>query len=84
MVAYHSVFLVYKIRMEGNPKYFVDKFSSSPNPTYQTRFIDDGGIKKSRIYKKDDPISSFVPNSIETWNEPPSPGNKKLSKSVLI
>jgi hypothetical protein len=67
MVAYHWVLLVYKIRMEKNPKYFVDKFSSSPNPTYQTRFIDDGGIKKSRIYKKEDPISSFVPSSIETW-----------------
>ena len=57
--------------MEGNPKYFVDKFSSSTNPTYQTRFIDDGGIKKSRIYKKEDPISSFVPSSIETWNHLP-------------
>ena len=71
MVTYHRVLLVFKIRLEGNPKYFVEKFSSSQNPIYQTRFVDDGGIKKSRNYKKDDPISSFVPSSIETWNNLP-------------
>ena len=31
-----------------------------------------GGIKKQRINKKDDPISSFVPSSIETWNQLPT------------
>ena len=81
MVTYHRVLLVFKIRLEGHPKYFVEKFSSNSNQTYETRFIDDGGIKKQRIYKKDDPISSFVPSSIETWNQLPQ--DIRNSENVL-
>ena len=44
LVAFHRVLLVFKIRQEGKPKYFVEKFTS--NSHYKTRFLDDGGIKK--------------------------------------
>ena len=69
LVACHRVLLVYKIRQEGKPKYFLDKFKKKPN--YKTRFADEGGIKKEKIFQYSDTQNSFVPSSIEIWNNLP-------------
>ena len=71
LVAYHRVLLVYKIRQEGKPRYFVDKFRSNPNPVHQTRFNENGYVKKHRIPKHEDYRNSFVPCSIDIWNRLP-------------
>ena len=61
--------LVYKIRQEGKPKYFLDKFKKKTG--YKTRFAEDGGIKKEKILQYSDSKNSFVPSSIEIWNNLP-------------
>ena len=71
LVAYHRVLLLFKIKQEGKPRYFEGKFTSNSNPLYRTRFQDDGGIRKERIYKHDESKSSFVPSSIDIWNNLP-------------
>jgi hypothetical protein len=71
LVAYHRVLLLFKIKQEGKPRYFEGKFTSNSNPLYRTRFQDDGGIRKERIYQHDESKSSFVPSSIDIWNNLP-------------
>ena len=71
LVSYHRVLLLFKIRTEGKPRYFKDKFTSNSNPNYNTRFVKDEGIKKERRLKKEDSMTSFVPSSIDIWNRLP-------------
>ena len=71
LVSYHRVLLMYKIRTEGKPRYFVKKFSSNPNPPYRTRFNEQESVKKQRIPKHEDYMKSFVPSSIDIWNRLP-------------
>ena len=63
--------LVFKIRRDGRPCYFKEKFSNETNPGYKTRFQVQEKIKKSRIYKYEEAKKSFVPNSIDLWNRLP-------------
>ena len=69
LVAFHRVLLVFKIRQEGKPKYFVGKFTNNSN--YKTRFLDAGGIKKEKILQLSVSKQSFVPSSIDVWNNLP-------------
>ena len=71
LVVQHRVLLVFKIRKDGRPSYFKDRFISETNPEHRTRFQEKGNIKKSRIYKHKEAKSSFVPSSIELWNKLP-------------
>ena len=71
LVAFHRVLLLFKIRYEGKPVYLYKKFLSNLNPSYNTRFQDDGRIRKQRIYKKDESKTSFVPSAINLWNSLP-------------
>ena len=71
LVAYHRVLLLFKIKQEGKPRYFEGKFTSNSNPLYRTRFQDDGGIRKERVYQHKESKSSFVPSSIDIWNNLP-------------
>ena len=49
LVIYHRILLLYKIREENKPRYFVDKFSSSQNPPYNTRSVENSNIRKQRM-----------------------------------
>ena len=71
LVSYHRVLLMYNIRKEGKPKYFVEKFRGNNNQNYKTRFVEDAGVKKQRILRNEDSRSSFVPSSIDVWNKLP-------------
>ena len=71
LVSYHRMLLMYSIRKEGKPKYFVEKFCGDNDHKYKTRFVEDAGVKKQRILKNEDSRSSFVPNSIDIWNKLP-------------
>ena len=69
LVVYHRLLLVYKIRTEGKPVYFVDKFSSLFY--YRTRLSSTGGIRKEKKLTHSETQNSFVPASIKLWNELP-------------
>ena len=71
LVSYHRVLLMYNIRKEGKPKYFVEKFRGNNDQNYKTRFVEDAGVKKQRILRNEDSRSSFVPSSIDIWNKLP-------------
>ena len=71
LVVQTRIMLVFKIRRDGRPCYFKEKFSNETNPGYKTRFQVQEKIKKSRIYKYEEAKKSFVPNSIDLWNRLP-------------
>ena len=83
LVAFHRVVLLFKIKYDGKPKYLNEKFSTNPNPSYNTRFQDDGQIRKSRIYKKEESKSSFVPDSISVWNRLPTKIRKSENPKIF-
>ena len=83
LVAFHRVLLLYKVNYDIKPKNFMEKFSSNQNPFYKTRFQDDGHIKNSRIYRRDESKTSFVPDSIAVWNRLPALIRKSKNPEVF-
>ena len=66
LVIYHSLILVFKIKLQGKPVYFREDFSS--NFPYRTRLATGMGIRRGDRSRHDATLSSFVPRSSAGWN----------------
>ena len=66
LVIYHSLILVFKIKLQGKPVYFREDFSS--NFPYRTRLATGMGIRRGDRSRHDVTLSSFVPRSSASWN----------------
>ena len=69
MVQYHSLVLVYKIRLENKPEYFRRQFSF--DFPYQTRLATGLGLRRIENYKYNVTKNSFIPRTTATWNQLP-------------
>ena len=69
LVVYHRLLLVFKIRSDGKPVYFVEKFKSLFN--YRTRLASSGGIQEQKVVNHSETKNSFVQDSIRLWNNLP-------------
>ena len=70
LVHYHSLVLAYKIRLEKTPLYFDDKFNTQFCRV--TRLATEGGIRKNVTNKLTLGRNSFIPRTVDAWNQLPS------------
>ena len=85
LIEFHSLLLVYKMRKEGKPVYFQDKFWQQS--AYKTRLCKNNGLTQSSKIKSDLYKQSFVPRSSFSWNKLPatlrlSPTLKSFKKQL--
>ena len=69
MVVYYSIGSLFKTRLTKLPKYVYDMISVDFN--HKTRLADSGGIRQTRLFKKRIGMTSFIPRTIDIWNEMP-------------
>ena len=69
MIAYHSLVLMYKTKMEKKPAYMYSKICTPFN--MNTRLADTNGIKGIRRFKSNIAKQSFLPRTILQWNSLP-------------
>ena len=68
LVRYHSLVLLFKIKSEKTPKYLYDKISTEfPN----TRQAPANSLKGTRQFKTVTAQRSFLPRTIQDWNDLP-------------
>ena len=66
LVHYHSLMLVYKMKLQGKPEYFQERFSSEF--PYSTRLATGLGIRRVENIQYEASKSSFVPRTSRIWN----------------
>ena len=66
LVLYHSLILVFKVKMQGKPEYFKEHFSAEF--AYPTRLATGGGVRRGVGSKHEVTLASFVPRSSIAWN----------------
>ena len=69
LVLYHSLILVFKIKLQGKPIYFREHFSASF--PYRTRLATSMGIRRGDHSQHEVTSSSFVPRTSASWNTLP-------------
>ena len=69
LVHFHSLLLVFKIKMKNKPEYFNQHFSSEF--PYRTRLATSSGIRREEQYRYDVTMNSFAPRSSLVWNQLP-------------
>ena len=69
MVAYYSISNIFKTRQHGAPKY-IHNVISEPFKV-KTRMAKTGGIRVTRQFKSKIGQSSFIPRTVDLWNEIP-------------
>ena len=70
MVHFHSLTLVYKIKLENKPEYFRKKFKTIF--PYETRLATDDGLRRLENCRLETSKTSFVPRTTKLWNELPA------------
>ena len=79
LVHYHSLVLAYKIRLEKTPFYFDEKFNTQFCRV--TRLATEGGFRKNVTNKLTLSQNSFIPRTVDAWNQLPS--DIRLPKNVV-
>ena len=69
LVVFHRLLLVFKIRSDGKPVYFVEKFNSLFS--YRTRLASSGGLQEQKVLNHLETKKSFVHDSKRLWNNLP-------------
>ena len=70
MVAFYSLMSIFKTKQTGLPKYIHEKISTPFN--VNTRIARTGGIRDTRLFKKEIGISTFISRTTDLWNTMPT------------
>ena len=81
MVVYYSITSLFKSKQTGLPKYVYDMISVKFN--HKTRLADSGGIRQTRLYKSRIGTTSFIPRTVEIWNEMPEEIRRETSQKLF-
>ena len=68
LIVYHSLLLLHRVQQERSPKHIFSKLSS---PKRTTRVARKGTLLDKRWFKTATALKTFVPRSIEYWNNLP-------------
>ena len=79
MVDYHSLLLLFKAKSSTKPRYIF--FKIAQNFTRETRLSTTGGIRENRGVKTTLAKKSFLPRTIQIWNEQ-LPAEIRTEKSI--
>ena len=83
LILYHSLILVFKMKLNAKPEYFKEHFSSEF--PYRTRLATGMGIRRGDNSRHEVTQASFVPRSSASWNVlPVAIRNLKTEKGFKI